>query len=76
MNYLDFWYQAATAEFGICIETTNVESVRQQLYQARKGADDPTLDGLSVRQSPINPNHLWIFKTAKKNPPGTVELKI
>lgn len=65
MNFLEMWYTAANEPLGACFEVTNFDSVKQQLYTARKGVDDPNLANLKITHSPINPNHLWIIKSDK-----------
>lgn len=66
--YLEYLYQAANSEHGICIATSNVTSMKEQLIQARKATGDANLANLSFRVSPINPSHLWIIKNPKNRP--------
>ena len=65
-SYLDFWYEALAAEFGIVIATSDPEALRQRLYKARRESGDPDLDSLSVRISPLLPNEeIWIVNDKK-----------
>lgn len=59
---LEHWYRALHAEIGICLLTDDLERLRQKLYVARRDANDPSLDALSIVTSPISPNQLWIVK--------------
>jgi len=74
-NFLEIWYSAANAEFGVVFETNNPTSVKQQLLQARKAADDPIINNLIIRPSPVNPNHLWILKPYKGKEPNSSNLQ-
>jgi len=59
-NWLEFLYTALGEPYGIVIETDNFDKARQRLYAARREAQDETLSGLSILQSPTNPAHIWI----------------
>lgn len=59
---LEFLYEALRSEHGICLQTSDVTSLRAKLYTVRKAALDPDLDCLSFQPSPTDPNQLWITK--------------
>lgn len=62
-DFLEPWYQALDAEFGIVLETNMRDVAKGKLYAARKEADDPELAGLSIVVSPTSPeSQLWIVK--------------
>jgi hypothetical protein len=63
---LEYWYDALRSPRGILLEAKDRELARQQLYAARRAANDPDLEGLSIRFSPLDPTHLWIVKDARK----------
>ena len=63
--FLDLWYAALAAELGICVATTNRDILRQKLYAARKAANDPDLDSLSLILSPTDDSQIWIIRNAK-----------
>jgi len=62
---LEHWYAALGAQHGVEVDCcgNSPESVRQRLYQARKAAQDPDLDVLSIAVSPANPANLWIYRS-------------
>jgi hypothetical protein len=56
--------QAASAEYGIAIRTSDPYRARTELYNARKELNDPTLTGLQIRVSPDNPNgEIWLLRS-------------
>lgn len=58
---LELLYDALREEFGLVVNTTNPEALRQKLYPLRK--EDPALEQLSFHISPLNPTtQLWIIK--------------
>jgi hypothetical protein len=58
---IDLLYRAANAEFGIIVETSDVERLRQKLYTERK--KDPALANISINVSRTQPEtQLWIVK--------------
>lgn len=60
---LEFWYAALRADIGVVIDTDNVSRLQQKLYIARREAQDPSLEGLSIVISPTSPStQLWIVK--------------
>lgn len=59
---LEFWYQALESQYGIVIKVDNVGLAIQRLYQARKEANDPALDNVHLRRSPVDPEAIWIVK--------------
>lgn len=61
---IELLYAALHAERGIkvLIISPSVELFRAKLYAARRDSGDPQLDDISIWQSPINPQHLWIGK--------------
>jgi len=65
---LEFLYQALNSNLGIILSTNNPEALRQQLYKARREAQDSTLDSLSIRISPVSPkDEVWIVKDGQKS---------
>lgn len=65
MPLAELLYQAYAAEFGIVVETDDVELLRQKLYTIRR--ENPDLSCLSFVISPFNASDLWIVRTT----PGT-----
>jgi hypothetical protein len=59
---IEFLYAALNSEYGIIIETTDVERLRQQLYKIRREVPDAGFDALSFVPSPTNEAQLWIVK--------------
>jgi hypothetical protein len=62
MKYLELWYQAMAAQFGIVVETSRPQLFIQKLYAARRGSMDPALANLSIVQSPLVVGEVWILK--------------
>jgi hypothetical protein len=67
---LEHWYAALRSPEGIVLRVSDFNAVRQKLYAARKEAMDPELDGLSLVQSPTDPNELWIVKKESADGPS------
>lgn len=66
-DWLDFWYRALGAKIGVVVAVSDVPKAIQRLYQVRAKAQDPALQGLQVRRSPILPNEeVWLLKSAEK----------
>jgi len=65
---IEHLYAALASPLGIILETDDIERLRQRLYAVRKSLADPALDNLSLVQSPLDPNHLWIVKRKKDDP--------
>lgn len=61
----ELWFEALGSPFGIVVQCSDVERVRQKLYALRKELKDPDLDALSLVQSPTDPKQLWIVKRPK-----------
>lgn len=60
---LEYWYQALRSSIGIVIATDSLERLRQKLYIARRDAEDPSLERLTIVTSPTRPeDQLWIVK--------------
>lgn len=58
---IDLLYRAANSEFGIIVETSDVERLRQKLYAERK--KDSALANLSINVSRTQPEtQLWIVR--------------
>jgi hypothetical protein len=53
-------YQAAAESFGLLLDASDPGRVRQQLYSAKRRAEDPTLDALQIRLSPLPEGNLVI----------------
>lgn len=63
---IELLYSAARSDYGIIVETDDVERLRQKLYPLRK--TDSYLEGLSFVVSPTNPaRELWIVKREVPN---------
>ncbi len=64
LRMMELWYAALRSEkFGIRIHTDNFEKLRASLYSARKHAQDPDLEVLSLTASPEAPGaELWIIR--------------
>jgi hypothetical protein len=62
----DILSQAIASDYGLRVETSNVEGLRQKLYIIR--AAHEAFSPLSFRLSPVNPLELWIIKTDEKPP--------
>lgn len=62
---LAYWARALEEEIGIALEIEgNREQFRTQLYDARKAAQDPSLDQIIVF-SPADPaGEVWMVKKA------------
>jgi hypothetical protein len=59
---IEYWYQALGSKYGIVIKTDNVGNTLQRLYQARQKSNDPELNKLHLRRSPIDPEAIWIVR--------------
>jgi hypothetical protein len=64
-EFLDLWYAALASDHGIVVATTSRDALRQKLYTARRGANDPDLNCLSLVLSPTDDSHVWIVKNGK-----------
>lgn len=53
-------YRAMTSPFGIVVESSDPDRLRQKLYPLRKA--QPDFLSLSFVLSPMNPNELWIVR--------------
>lgn len=65
---LEHWYAALSSDYGVVIRCSDRERTRQRLYAARKEAQDPDLDDLSICFSPTNSSDLWIVKRKRHAP--------
>lgn len=72
LDYLNLWYQALRSPTGTAFSSFDQTRDKMQLYQARRAANDPDLDGLSIVIPPV-PNELWILPNGKKVPQTTPE---
>ncbi len=59
------WYSALGSKYGIVVKTNDLRGAASRLYQSRKSACDPELDGLSLRPSPMAKDELLIVKNGK-----------
>jgi hypothetical protein len=60
---LEHWYAALSAELGCVFDVSDIDAAKQALYKARRESGDPSLEGLSIRVSPLHPtSQLWIVK--------------
>lgn len=54
-------YQALASPFGIVVQASPLERVRQVFYRARK--EDPEFERIAILQSPLSPtDQLWLVK--------------
>jgi hypothetical protein len=58
-SYLEYWYMALAHQRGLKLRTSAPDRLLQRLYAARRGAQDPDLDRLSIVR-PL-PDQLWII---------------
>lgn len=63
---LNLLYEALGSQFGVVVQCSDTEKVRQKLYSLRKESGDADLEILSMVQSPTNPQQLWILKRPDK----------
>lgn len=59
---LAMWYRAAEVEIGYKIPTNDINYLMQVLYTARKTAEDPSLDRLSLVRAK---DSVWIVDQEK-----------
>lgn len=59
---LNFWYRALHSPMGIELIVSDLKSIREKLYAARKESQDSDLDQISACQSPFDPMRLWLVK--------------
>lgn len=64
LELVELMYAAIHSEFGVVIETSDPERLRQKLYPLRK--KNPDFDPLAFVISPLNPQDLWIIKQPKE----------
>ena len=65
-DLLELLYSATSSEIGICVETTNAETLRQKLYATRREYDGE-FEQLSFIISPMNGADLWIVNREQAN---------
>ena len=65
-DLLELLYSATSSEIGICVETTNAETLRQKLYATRREYDGE-FEQLSFIISPMNGADLWIVNKEQAN---------
>lgn len=63
-NLLEILYTAYHSEFGVVVETSDPERLRQKLYPLKK--ENPDFEPLAFVISPLNPGDLWIIKQPKE----------
>jgi hypothetical protein len=66
-------YQAAAESFGLLLDASDPGRVRQQLYQAKRKAEDSSLDELQIRFSPLPDGNLVICHPEGATLPDTLE---
>ena len=59
---IEVLYGALHSPLGIKVQSSDRLFLRQKLYEARAGLNDPDLKDLSLVESPLNPDHLWIVR--------------
>lgn len=63
--YLALWHRALEADIGVGVKTDDRRWLQNVLYEARKEANDPRLEGLVV-MIPPDTTEVWIcHKTAE-----------
>lgn len=69
IDWLNFWYEAEAAQYGVVLAVSDVALAKAKLYQARAKSGDPALSGIQIRVSPESPDEeLWLVK---ERPSGT-----
>jgi hypothetical protein len=63
---IELLYAALHSQRGIKVASSDRLFLRQKLYEARAELADPDLKMLSIVESPINPDHLWIVRKHEK----------
>lgn len=63
---LELLYSAQNSDIGICVETTNAETLRQKLYAVRREFEEEFTQ-LSFIISPMNGADLWIVNKEPSN---------
>jgi hypothetical protein len=66
-QYLEYWYMALGYRSGLKLRSTSPDRLVQRLYAARRGAQDPDLDKLSIVR-PF-PDQLWIIHRETSDSP-------
>jgi hypothetical protein len=64
IELIEVLYAAYHANFGVVVETSDPERLRQKLYPLRK--ENPDFDCLAFVISPLNGIDLWIVKQPKE----------
>lgn len=65
LRLTEFLYQALAEPIGLVLRTSDPVRARQQLYQARQAAQDPSLDCIQIRMSPFPDGDLVLCKGAR-----------
>jgi hypothetical protein len=65
LDHAEFLYQALASEYGIVIQTSDVDRLRQKLYPLRK--ENSIFECLAFVISPFNGKDLWIIKQGVPN---------
>lgn len=59
--YLTYWRQAAAEPLGLRLHTHSPGRLTAVLYSSRARARDPALNRLTLRRSPLRPDHeIWL----------------
>lgn len=65
---VEFLHRALAAEIGIVVRTNDTDLLRNRLYAARRQAQNPDFESLSLMFSRSAPKtELWIVKKAAPN---------
>lgn len=67
---LELWYAALREDIGVVIETDDPDRCIQKLYAARRQAQDPDLNAISIVRSPTDNFHLWLVKRYEQTQSG------
>lgn len=59
LDFIEILYDATRSPFGLVVETSDAERLRQKLYALRRG--NPDLAALSFVISPLNGTDLWVL---------------
>jgi hypothetical protein len=65
LAFTEILYDATRSPFGLVVETSDPERLRQRLYAIRK--DNPDFSALAFVISPFNPRDLWVLNRTGKD---------
>ncbi len=65
LDLTEILYDATRSGFGLVVETSDPERLRQKFYTIRR--DNPDLSALSFVISPFNGSDLWVLNKGNSN---------